>query len=610
MPLGVAGGVPYVALMMLGLRSSWHKHSYHLAILATILTIVGYFLSPEAGTPWVVLTNRAVAIFAIWVISVAVFKHGVKVSELDNIRRHAQTKEALRESEQKLVKQSALLTTALEIMAQGICVYDADQKLVAFNQEYIEMGGFPPDFIHLGMDRRKVVRFLAEQGNYGKGDIDKLVKERIASFIAKEEQHIERQRPNNKQCLFSRKVMPDGGFVGTYTDITDLKRAEEALTEKSEILESSLKTMGHGVCVYNADGIVEAFNDEFLRLSGLPSDYDPLGKSHEQILRKRAENGAWGDGDIEAIIQHRLSADKSSSEHENEASRPNGIVFNYHRKPMPGGSFVATYTDITERKRMEETMRCSMEQAELANRTKSEFLATMSHELRTPLNAIIGFSEMISSGIYGPIGDSKYVEYLKDINYSGKHLLDLINDILDISRVEAGQVELYEEEVDIVSVIDTVGRLLSEKAKEGSVSIETEIEGNPPLLLADERRVKQILLNLMTNAVKFTPEGGEITIKAGVNDDGAVTFSVIDTGIGIAPADIPKVLKPFRQADNTLSRKHEGTGLGLPLAKSFVELHGGSLDLKSRLGTGTTVTVTFPANRSLHIALGRQPQLH
>ncbi|MEE8516118.1 MAG: HAMP domain-containing sensor histidine kinase, partial [Alphaproteobacteria bacterium] len=221
----------------------------------------------------------------------------------------------------------------------------------------------------------------------------------------------------------------------------------------------------------------------------------------------------------------------------------------------------------------------------------------------------IGFSELMSRGIYGPIGDSRYVEYVKDINYSGTHLLKLINDILDVSRIEAGQVELDEEEVDIVSAIDTVGRLVSGKAKERSVSIETKIDSNPPLLWADDRRVKQILLNLMTNAVKFTPEGGHITVKAGVNDDGAVLFSVTDSGIGIAPEDILKVMEPFRQADNSLSRKHEGTGLGLPLAKSFVELHGGSLDLKSQVGTGTTVTVTFPDHRSLHVAVGREPQI-
>ena len=235
---------------------------------------------------------------------------------------------------------------------------------------------------------------------------------------------------------------------------------------------------------------------------------------------------------------------------------------------------------------------------------------TMSYELRTPLNAIIGFSDMISSGIYGPLGDSRYVEYLEDINASGKHLLELINDILDVSRVEAGQVVLNEEEVDIASSIDVVVRLLSEKANEGHIQIKTQIDGTPPLLWADDRRVKQIFLNLMTNAVKFTPEGGKIIMRAGVSDDGAVTVSVADTGIGIAPEDIPKVMEPFRQADNTLSRKHEGTGLGLPLAKSFVELHGGTLELESQVGVGTTVKVTFPAHRSRKIALGRSPQLH
>ena len=239
--------------------------------------------------------------------------------------------------------------------------------------------------------------------------------------------------------------------------------------------------------------------------------------------------------------------------------------------------------------------------AELANRTKSEFLANMSHELRTPLNAIIGFSEMMRRQVFGEIGNAKYLDYAKDINTSGEHLLELISDILDLSKIEAGKLDLQEQSIDVARVIESCIILVKHRAKEQGVTIERDLASDLAGFYADERQLKQILINLLSNAIKFTPMGGTVTLKTWCSEDEGYVFQIADTGIGIAREDIPRVLTPFHQISNSLSREREGTGLGLPLTKSLVTMHGGSLELQSEVGVGTTVTVRFPAERSVQL---------
>ena len=259
-------------------------------------------------------------------------------------------------------------------------------------------------------------------------------------------------------------------------------------------------------------------------------------------------------------------------------------------------------SDITLRRQAAEEMREAKEQAELANRTKSEFLANMSHELRTPLNAILGFSELMGNATLGPLGNPRYEEYAKDINDSGRHLLALIQDILDLSKIEAGRLELDEEDIDVAMTIRACLLLVKERAENSGVKLKTDIPQDLPVLHADKRKLKQILVNLLSNAVKFTSAAGEVTLKAWWREDSGFVFQVIDTGIGMALADIPTALSPFGQVGSTLARKYGGTGLGLPLAKSLAEMHGGSLDLQSEVGAGTTVTVRFPEERIVHVA--------
>ena len=253
--------------------------------------------------------------------------------------------------------------------------------------------------------------------------------------------------------------------------------------------------------------------------------------------------------------------------------------------------------DITVEVEAAQALRHAKDVAETANRTKSEFLANMSHELRTPLNAIIGFAEMMEMQVFGDLGNDHYREYIGDIHNSGQHLLNLINDILDVSKVEAGKIELRESDIDVADVIAGCVRLVAERASTGEVSIALDVPRDLPALYADEHRVKQILLNLLSNGVKFTPPKGTVTVRARADRMQGFAVEVIDTGIGIAAKDIPRAFEPFVQIDSALNRKAEGTGLGLPLSRALMALHGGSLDLISEAGKGTNVRVAFPAVR-------------
>ena len=230
-----------------------------------------------------------------------------------------------------------------------------------------------------------------------------------------------------------------------------------------------------------------------------------------------------------------------------------------------------------------------------ASRVKVEFLAKISHELRTPLNAIIGFSELMMRDSRGIVNE-QYRTYISDIHSSGRHLLDIINDILDFAKAEAGQLVLFESNVDVQQVAQAIERLLGPRARDSGIALKIRMPADLPLLWCDERKLKQMLLNLLNNAVKFTPSGGLITIEAHLDPDGFI-LAVRDTGVGIAEADIERVLEPFVQADTTLNRRQEGTGLGLALVKSMIEIHGGRLQLESSLGNGTAAELVFPPER-------------
>ncbi len=308
--------------------------------------------------------------------------------------------------------------------------------------------------------------------------------------------------------------------------------------------------------------------------------FDCHGPEYSQDFRKRLltasrEMSLW---DVEAPIITRQGEEKWTHAIARPTRRADGtVVWN------------GIILDAT---------RIKMANLELAaaSRAKSEFLANMSHELRTPLNAIIGFSELMLAAGSGIAGE-KYEEYLNLIHGSGRHLLDIINDVLDLAKVEAGKMSLSEESVDLGQITASCLRLVSSNTEEERIDLRSEIPDNLPPLKGDRRKIKQILINLLSNAVKFTPVGGQIRVTARINENGELALAVSDTGEGIPPESLNEVLSPFRQADSGLNRRFDGIGLGLPLSKAMAELHGGTLELESEVGAGTTVTVTFPAER-------------
>jgi signal transduction histidine kinase len=241
------------------------------------------------------------------------------------------------------------------------------------------------------------------------------------------------------------------------------------------------------------------------------------------------------------------------------------------------------------------------EAAEKANNAKSEFLATMSHDFRTPLNAIMGFSEVMKDGLFGPLGDPRYVQYAADIGKSGKHLVSLINGILDLSKIEAGKYELTDEPLDLASLIIESVELISLQTIAKKVSLTYDIEHDIPLLYADSRPITQIINNLLSNAIRFTPEGGNAVISARQDASGCIIAQVVDSGIGMSEKDILKALEPFEQADHNQPRKFEGTGLGLYICSNLMNLLGGVMHIESQLDRGTTVTLNFPLDRTVSV---------
>jgi two-component system cell cycle sensor histidine kinase PleC len=270
-------------------------------------------------------------------------------------------------------------------------------------------------------------------------------------------------------------------------------------------------------------------------------------------------------------------------------------------KSALGGSeeamVVTAALDITERRKAERDLIAAKELAEVANHSKTEFLANMSHELRTPLNAIIGFAQLMAGEMLGPIANQKYVGYATDIATSAEHLLGIINDILDVSKLEAGKLDLIEESIDLARTVCDLLRLVEQKARAGDVCIATRLEPGLPRLLADARKLKQILLNLLSNAIKFSHPGGTVEIALR-QQNGAVAITIADHGIGMDAKELQIAISRFGQVASAWTRKHPGTGLGLPLAIGLTELHGGHLSIRSCKGVGTTVTLTFPPERS------------
>jgi PAS domain S-box-containing protein len=386
---------------------------------------------------------------------------------------------------------------------------------------------------------------------------------------------------------------------GLIIDVTDAKRAQQALSEREELLRSITSSIPGNVYrrIAHADGRVSY---PFVSWGLLPVyGLDPAG-AWADIARFISLTHPDDRGKLEETFA-RSAREMAPFEMERRMVLPTGEVKWIHGvaipKRHPNGDVVwdGVTFDVTEQKAAQEAIARAADEAQAASRAKSEFLANMSHELRTPLNSILGFSEVILDGVYGPLQPPRYAEYLRLVRDSGHHLLNVINDILDMSKIEAGRYSLEFGRADLSEVVAECVRMVAPAARDKAIALENSVSAPMTLARVDRRAVKQVLLNLLSNSVKFTDPNGTVSVSSAPADQGWAAITVKDTGVGIPPEAIDRIFEPFQQADASLSRRHEGAGLGLSISRRLMELHGGTLTVRSQPGVGTEVTARFPA---------------
>jgi len=381
-------------------------------------------------------------------------------------------------------------------------------------------------------------------------------------------------------------------------DVTDESILQRDRDDAVSLLTSVFEVSEIGIVVTDGQGKIIRVNEGFVRTYGwekddlmntdmvsliTPDEREAVAEIHAECI----QSGRHHTGELKIIRKDGSVANVLSTTATLELSQKRRYQ-------------VTTVMDITLRKRMEESLRFAKDEADAANRAKSTFLANMSHELRTPLNAIIGFSEMMIKETFGELANERYAEYMDDIHVSARHLLEIINEVLDMSKIEAGRIELDEAEVHLEDLLKSVVRMMASRAFGNNVTLTMNLAENLDYVYADERLLRQGFINLLANAVKFSNDGGDVIVEARTLQDQSIEVRIIDHGVGIPKEKIEEALQPFGQiSDRAENAEYQGTGLGLPLAKAMVELHEGILQLESDVGEGATVIITFPSFRTL-----------
>jgi PAS domain S-box-containing protein len=493
-------------------------------------------------------------------------------------------------------RQSRLMRSIVENTFDALVTTDGQGRIVAFNPAAERLFGHDAD----AMRGRPFSVLLADPRLAASPDDGAHLLALYAGYCRPEEALAQHADGTTRQVDLAVALSADTApplYVALIRDLSARKAAERLLQEVQQRLLDAIGSLHEGFALYDAEDRLVLCNDNYRRtfpaVAGLLTAgwrFDDIMHAHgrPEDSERRTEPAAWLK---EMISRHH---DPGAPY---ELLCPNGRWLQIGERRTGEGGVATIISDISELKRRQQELVRAKEEAELASRSKSEFLANMSHELRTPLNAVIGFAQMMESELFGPLGHKNYCNYAADIRRSGEHLLGVINDILDMARIEAGKAELNEEVVDLDVIADTATRLIAQRAAEGGVTVTLSLPSGLPALMADARLVKQCLINLLSNAVKFTPAGGRVEIRVDAADAGGLTLLVVDTGIGIAAEDIDRVMAPFGQAYGALDRRYEGTGLGLPLVKSYMQLHGGDLRLDSSPGKGTTAILLFPPHR-------------
>ncbi len=390
----------------------------------------------------------------------------------------------------------------------------------------------------------------------------------------------------------------DTRVVGTITDVEERRRVERALSEAERKYRTIVENAAGGFYQMTREGTFISANPAMARILG----YEGADKLLQNV--GNAHEALYPNGKERARFLRDLEEKGSVRDFESQVLTAKGDLIwineNAHTVRSDSGDLLyyeGSIENITQRKKAESRLKEAMLQSDLANRAKSEFLANMSHELRTPLNAIIGFSELIKNETFGPIGQRQYWEYARDIHESGRQLLSIINDILDISRIEAGERQLNENIINTAGMVKYCVNFLQARIGAARLQLHNLVGDNTPQVVGEELAIKQVFLNLLTNAIKFTPADGHVTISSETDAEGRLRLSITDTGIGLSEGELERIMVPLSQADGSFNRNYSGAGLGLALVHSLMSLHGGAFELFSQKGIGTTATIVFPPRR-------------
>ncbi len=485
----------------------------------------------------------------------------------------------------------------IDSLPQGLLVFGPDRRVVLVNRAYGRvMAGAP---VAPGDSLEELLRRYAVAGEYGPGDPDVLVARHLAYDLTRPQTR-RRRRPNGTMLENRWVPLADGGFMVLCTDVTALVAAEQALIRRGTETEILLGGLRHGLILWGPDRRLLAANPMAAVLMAVPAHVLSAGRPHPDLIDALLAAGYFGAGPPAQAAASGLKCCDWARPWLRHFVNRDGRFIECRADPVAAGMTITTLTDMTEQREAEQALRSARDAAQAANQAKSHFLATMSHELRTPLNAVIGYSDALvqdSAVAGGPIA-----EYAGAVNEAGRQLLGLIDRLLDVARLETGRFDLAEDVVDVGRLLLAGLHRFAAEAEAGGITLDVVMPAAPdaalPAVRADRRRLDQVLQQLLSNAVKFTPPGGRVTIGARPEDEALVLW-IADTGIGIAAADLARVFDPFTQADAGLARRFPGAGLGLYLARAVVESHGGALTLSSRQGEGTQAEIRLPAHRLL-----------
>jgi signal transduction histidine kinase len=479
----------------------------------------------------------------------------------------------------------------LQNLATAIGIFGSDTRLILFNRAFARLWHLDEDWLAAQPTFTELLEQLREHRRLPEqADWQSYKKSQTALFTAVIEPREELMHlPDERTLRVVITPHPFGGLLFTYEDVTDQLVLERARNTLIAVQRATLDNLYEGVAVFGGDGRLRLWNHAFVNIWQVGAEM--LADEPHIADVVEAMRGLLEDGGDWTVSKRRMIAPFTERDAQNgRIERPDGSVVDYASVPLPDGAVLFTYLDVTDSIRIERALRDRNEALQAADQLKSEFIANVSYELRTPLNTIIGFAEIIANQYFGPL-NQRQLEYAEGILDSSHQLLFLVNDILDLATIEAGHMVLERDSFDLHATFVAILGLTRERARRQNLTIELECAPDIGWIDADERRIKQVLFNLMSNAMKFTPPGGTIALGAR-RTEGEVVLWVIDTGIGIPESEQQRIFQRFYKSRN--GGRHPGAGLGLSLVRSFIELHGGRVELRSVPDQGTSVTCVLP----------------